>query len=163
MPIKVHLLHIPKTGGISLYRALQGAGVDVTRSHDPDQMPAGALVVTLLRNPVDRVWSVYRYQKRQGWFDGSLSAFLQQTFDPWWWGVRNIQARYMRPDVLVGLTDRLPCTLQRVCALVGVEAPTAIEWHGKDDGEGYTPQQYAHMAVAVGAEDMTLYGLVERG
>ena len=161
--MKVHLLHIPKTGGITFHRALQGAGVDVTRSHDPAQVPSDALVITLLRNPIDRAWSVYRYTVKQKMFEGTLREFLSQKFDPWWWGVWNVQPRYMRPGMLTGVTEQLDATLKQVCALAGVDAPTDYEWHGKDDGDGYTPQEYAQLTAAVGIEDLLLYEFVRRG
>ena len=69
--MRVHLMHIPKTGGITVYRALTAAGVDVTRGHNPadvDDLPSDTLVITLLRNPVDRAWSAYRYELRQKYF-----------------------------------------------------------------------------------------------
>lgn len=163
MAFKVHILHIPKTGGISLHRALQTAGLEATRSHDPDQAPDDALVVALVRNPIDRAWSVYRYHCRQKWFDGSLREFLRRDFDPWWWGVRNVQARYMRPGVVYGLTDRLDETVRHVCTVAGVAPPVAYEWHGKDNGDDYTPREYAQLAAVVGADDMTLYGMIADG
>lgn len=153
-------MHIPKTGGITAFRALQAAGVDVSRSHDPAQIPDDALVITLLRNPIDRAWSVYRYHVRQGWFDGSLRAFLQQAPEVWWWGVHNVQSRYMRPGVLVGLTDTLDALLRQVCDLAGVDAPTEYERYGQDTGDGYTPGDYAQLAACVGADDMALYSIV---
>lgn len=159
--MKVHVLHIPKTGGISLYRTLKTAGVDVTRSHDPDQVPDGALIVSLLRNPIDRAWSVYRHQVRQGRLTCSLGEFVQQPAIPWWWGVRNVQARYMRPGVLYGLTTAIPCMVHHICTMADVRMPAAIEWHGKDDGDGYTPREMAILAAAAGTEDMALYGMME--
>lgn len=159
----VHLLHIPKTGGITLHRALQQAGIDVTRSHDPAQVPDGALIVMLLRNPIDRVWSVYRYHVRRKWFEGTLQEFLHRDANPWWWGVRGVQARYMRPGVLIGVTERLDAMIQQVCTLAGVEAPTEYEWHGKDDGDSYTARESVQLTLAAGRDDMALYEIVERG
>lgn len=160
--MKVHILHIPKTGGISLFRALQTAGVDVTRSHDPMAVPDDALIVSLLRNPIDRAWSVYHHQVRQG-FLGPLSVWLQQELDPWWWGVHSVQSRYMRPGVMIGITTQIYGFVQHICVLAEVDAPPMVEWHGKDEDRSYTPQEYAQLAAAVGTEDRALYGIVERG
>lgn len=162
MAISVHLLHIPKTGGMSLFRALQGAGVDVTRGHNPadvDDLNDGALVVTLLRNPVDRAWSAYRYELRMNYFDGTLSEYLDREPDIWYWGVRNVQARYVRPGVLVGVTERLHETLAQVCALAGVGVPQEVEWYGRSPDRDYTLCEYSMLAAAVGVEDMTLYNV----
>lgn len=161
--MRVHLMHIPKTGGITVYRALQASGVDISRSHDPSELaklPTDTLVITVLRNPVERVWSLYRYQKRQGWFTGDLRAFLDTEPEIWWWGVRNVQARYMRPGLLYDTTPHIDRLVRKVCALCGVQAPDEYGWHGRDNGEGYTVAEYAMIAAVCGDH---FYGDIERG
>lgn len=151
--MRVHLMHIPKTGGMTLFKALKAAGVNITRSHNPadaDALWNEALVITLLRNPVDRAWSAYRYQKRQGWFEDDLRTFLDRDPEVWWWGARNVQARYMRPGLLYDTTENIDRLIRKVCALADVKAPAEYEWHGKDDGEGYTVKEYAMLAAVVG-------------
>lgn len=150
--MRIHLMHIPKTGGITLHRALQQAGVDVTRSHDPaeaDKLMGHTLVITLLRNPVERIWSVYRYQLRNGHVNCELREFLYMPSEPWWWGVHGVQARYMRPGVLYGTTDQLDALLRKVCTLAGVAYPQGYEWHGITHEE-YTVEEYNLIASCVG-------------
>ncbi len=151
--MKVHILHVPKTGGISLYRSLQAAGVDVSRSHDPAALRTltdDTLIVSLLRNPVDRVWSVYRYNVRKMDYRGTLAEFLALEHDPWWWGVRNVQVRYLQPCVLYDTTSHIERLVRRVCAMVGVRQPDTIEWHGRDEGPRYTVDEYAQIAAVCG-------------
>lgn len=122
--MNIHIVHIPKTGGMTLFRALRQANVPVTRSHDPaaiaEQSP-GTVLAVLLRHPVDRVVSLYRHQLRSGGFSGSMSDFLFHTPQYWWWGVENVQTEMLRQaersqrPLRVTLTCNLNALLRPLC------------------------------------------------
>ena len=148
----VHLLHIPKTGGITLHRALQAAGVEITRSHNPsDAEPwiTSGLVIMLLRDPLARIWSAYCYTKRKGMFEGTLRDFILADHDPWWWGACNVQARMFRPGVLWCMTHDLDRMVRHVCMITGKPYPEGYEYHGKNTGPEYTLAELALLQGAV--------------
>lgn len=162
--MKVHLLHIPKTGGTTVHRALQQAGVNIKRSHDPAMVPPDAdLVITLLRDPVARVVSAYRYQTRLDRFEGSLCEFVATAHQPWWWGAQNVQYRMISDAgvdrLTVGFMVTLDSLIGTVCRLAGVPYPTGYEWRNvasNQDFPGLTAHEYEAIA-AVNQDDMALY------
>jgi hypothetical protein len=129
----VHICHIPKTGGLTLHRALHFAGIPATRSHDPAEArhaaQQGARIVLLLRDPVDRVVSLYRYQHRRGRVS-TLDDLLNEPGSPWWWGACNVQTWYWThaqswPNVLVYRdVDR---AVRGLCDLCDVTYPAGYE------------------------------------
>ena len=160
--MRVHLLHIPKTGGMTAFCALQQAGVDITRSHDPGQMPDGGLIISLVREPVARVLSLWRYHERQRGVPISLTAFVRREPTSWWWGVEDVQARmidHADPDrLLVGFTNRLDELIRRVCALAQVDYPAGYASHNVAPPEafGITESICAEIEVR-NQRDMALY------
>lgn len=93
-PSGVELVHVPKTGGTSLRALLGSAGHPQPDLHRPVPIddvrrimsgngPRGCYV-TFLRDPVDRVWSLYWMSKEGGpWQDvtSTLELFLQAAWE----------------------------------------------------------------------------------
>ena len=158
---RVHVLHIPKTGGLTLHRALQQAGIAATRSHDPAVAKAqahAALIVSVLREPADRIVSLYRYMVGRGEFASSLCEFCAQHQPPeWWWGVNDVQARMVRAETVIGTLDSLNELINLVCAMVDVSAPDRYESYNVSAGS-YTPTDDEYTAInAVTENDRALW------
>ncbi len=100
-------VHLPKTGGTSFYKMLEEKrfeGIVNTRVHRPISIfcsPKEYKYLTIFRNPVDRVWSLYQmvlrtppnspYRKHAS---RGLSCFLENC-----WEARDMYCRYLSGDV----------------------------------------------------------------
>jgi hypothetical protein len=83
-------------------------------------------LMTVLRDPVERVVSNYRHLQRRGVFDGSLVEFARRP------EIRNVQARFTRPYGLgdwlfVARQDRLEADMAELSDILGARiAPERV-------------------------------------
>jgi hypothetical protein len=111
-------------------------------------------LMTVLRDPVQRVASNYRHYLRRGQFAGSLEAFARQP------EIRNVQARYIRPFALadwlfVARQDRLDADMAELSEMLG--ASVALEKVNVDpDGATQISADERRLIESLNAEDMEL-------
>ena len=100
-------VHIPKTGGTSLNKMLQESGdarfinLNIHKPVSKVCSPEEYRYITVLRDPVDRVWSQYQMVLRsakgypyQKFALQGLQVFLEKC-----WAVRNMNCRYLTGEV----------------------------------------------------------------
>lgn len=149
----VLFVHIPKTGGSSVERFLSGNGPLLLKGHgrpaglrcSAQHLHAAALgaiqgakeydwAFTIVRHPVARLVSEYRYEMRKpGWLRSRLSfwnwlalALARQAVDPWY---RDNHFRAQHAFILPGMEimrfeDGVDACLRRVAERLGVPPPT---------------------------------------
>lgn len=99
---EVAFIHIPKTGGTSLHRLMQKdhelrfVGLNMHRPISRFCDPTEYSYVTVMREPIERVWSYYQMVRRRPvghpykrFAEKGLEAFLDHC-----WEVRNMACRY---------------------------------------------------------------------
>ena len=112
-------------------------------------------LMTVLRDPVERVASNYRHYLRRGQFAGSLEAFARQP------EIRNVQARYTRPFaladwLLVARQDRMDADMAELSDMLGVRV--ALERVNVDpDGAAQIGADERRLIESLNAEDLELF------
>jgi hypothetical protein len=110
---EINFLHLPKTGGTSLCKILANdpksrfGRLNIHRPISKHCPPREYKYVTVLRDPVARVWSYYQMVLRsesgypyQKWAKKGLEVFLIRC-----WAARNLATRYLAGDVHDEQTD----------------------------------------------------------
>ena len=104
---QIAFVHVPKTGGTSVAKMLQQSGISRfvnLNIHKPISefcSPAEYKYFTIIRNPIDRVWSQYQMVLREGngypynkYAVRGLKCFLENC-----WAVRNMACSYYSGQV----------------------------------------------------------------
>ena len=104
---QINFIHLPKTGGTSFCRMLEKdpqkrfVHLDIHRPVSKFCAPQDHKYITVLRNPIDRVWSQYQHVLResegypyQKFAKQGLNRFLEKC-----WAVRNMACRYISGNV----------------------------------------------------------------
>ncbi|MFY0591785.1 hypothetical protein [Roseivirga sp.] len=104
---EINFLHLPKTGGTSLCKILERdpeqrfGKLNIHRPVSINCPPAHFRYVTVMREPVARVWSYYQMVLRsepgypyQKWARKGLNVFLKKC-----WAARNMSCRYLSSEV----------------------------------------------------------------
>ena len=100
-------VHIPKTGGTSLNKILQESGdlrfinLNIHKPVSNKCSPQDYRYITVMRDPIDRVWSQYQMVLRsekgypyQKFAQQGLAVFLEKC-----WAVRNMNCRYITGEL----------------------------------------------------------------
>ncbi|MBN2162265.1 MAG: hypothetical protein JXR25_04125 [Pontiellaceae bacterium] len=103
---EVALVHVPKTAGTTLYTMLEMDPLhrfkNINRHRPVSQycMPGEYQYITVMRNPVDRVWSHYHMILRtpHGRFRHAAEKGIENYLKECWMG-RNMACRYYAGDV----------------------------------------------------------------
>lgn len=106
----IAFVHLPKTGGTSFGELLSGsnsvsfAGLGIHRPVSRSCPPSTHRYFTVMRHPVERVWSYYqmalRSRGRGGWgIYGHVAGRGLEFFLSRCWEVRNMACRYYSGDV----------------------------------------------------------------
>jgi len=136
-------IHIPKTGGMSISKALKvqkfrnrrrihrGATYSgiVTFGHEllprlqrRGLVPTEAFFFAFCRNPFERAVSLWAFNNKRNGFDLTFKEFCRQL-ETWGWRIRTPQARWL-DGIEVGFLGRfenLQADFERLCGLLGVE------------------------------------------
>jgi len=141
-------IHIPRTGGMSISKALQvtkyrnrhrlvkGAEYSgiVTFGHEflpylrrHRLAPPEAFTFAFCRNPFERAVSLWAFNNRRNGYELSFREFCL-TLGNWGWRIRSPQARWVDGVDLdfLGRFETLQEDFERLCALLGVERTKAL-------------------------------------
>ena len=136
-------IHVPKTGGLSISKALQvtkyrnrrrlmpGAQYEgiVTFGHEllpwlqrRDLAPRDCFTFTFVRNPYDRAVSLWAFNNKRNGLDLTFREFCL-GWGKWGWRIRYPMARWTDGvDVdFIGRFERLQADFDELCGLLGVE------------------------------------------
>ena len=112
---QIAFVHIPKTGGTSLHEILQSQGTDQFVNLDIHR-PISLLCsldefnyVTILRNPVDRVWSYYQMVLRNpvGYPYREFAVVGLEYFLKNCWAAKNMSCQYYTAMVYEKVTEKI--------------------------------------------------------
>lgn len=104
---EIAFVHVPKTGGTSFYKMLEGINHNIinVKIHKPVSSkcpPEEFNYVTIIRNPIDRVWSLYNMVLRspanypyKNFANDGLEQFLKKC-----WEARDMYCRYFSNKVV---------------------------------------------------------------
>lgn len=105
---QINFIHLPKTGGTSICKMLENdpekrfVHINIHKPVSKHCAPSAYKYVTVLRDPVARVWSYYQMVLRsqagypyQKWANQGLEIFLSKC-----WPARNLACRYMSGQVM---------------------------------------------------------------
>jgi hypothetical protein len=152
-------VHIPKTGGMSISKALQvqkyrnrrrlrkGAQYSgiVTFGHEllpwlqrRGLAPMDVFTFAFCRNPYDRAVSLWAFNNKRNEMDLSFREFCL-NLDDWSWRIRSPQARWMDGLQLdfLGRFENLQTDFTQLCGLLGVERSKALPHLNQTDHEPY--------------------------
>jgi hypothetical protein len=112
-------------------------------------------LMTVLRDPVERVVSNYRHYLRRGLFDSSLVDFARQT------EIRNVQVRFTRPHppsqwLFVARQDRLDQDMAELSLMLGVDI-TIERVNAAPDGRAEISVAERRQIEALNLEDVELF------
>lgn len=117
---------------------------------------AGAIFLTWLRDPAQRVWSAYRHYRRHHGFEGSLQDFYRTA------NHRNQQSRMTAPGLdrfdFVGVLERNRASLEALAEVTGLRLRERRANLAPEDDRPAPPTeaQWAEIA-ALNADDVALY------
>jgi hypothetical protein len=152
-------VHIPRTGGMSISKALQvtkhrnrrrlveGAEYSgiVTFGHElllhlqrRGLAPKEAFTFAFCRNPYDRAISLWAFNNKRNGFDLSFREFCLDL-GKWGWRIRYPQARWVDGVALdfLGRFETLQADFERLCILLGVERKKALPHLNQTEHEPY--------------------------
>jgi len=141
-------IHIPKTGGMSISKALKiqkfrdrrrlrpGAEYSgiVTFGHEPlpwlqqhDLAPRDAFVFAFVRNPYDRAVSLWAFNNKRNQAGLTFAEFCR-ALPRLGWRIRNPQMRWLEGVTLgfLGRFERLQQDFEQLCGILGVERRKAL-------------------------------------
>jgi hypothetical protein len=136
-------IHIPKTAGMSISKALKvqkyrnrrrlvkGAEYDgiVTFGHEMlpflyrhGLAPKDAFTFAFCRNPFDRAVSLWTFNNKRNGLDLAFSEFCRNLGE-WGWRIRSPQARWTDGVTLdfLGRYENIQADFVRLCGILGVE------------------------------------------
>jgi hypothetical protein len=162
-------IHIPKTGGMSISKALnvtkyrnrrrlvkgqEYEGI-VTFGHEllpylqrRGLAPRDAFTFAFVRNPYDRVVSLWAFNNKRNEMDLTFTEFCRRL-DEWGWRIKTPQARWLDGLVVnfVGRFESLQDDFERLCYYLKVERSKALPHLNRGErgrcGDHYTDETRA--------------------
>lgn len=130
---EITFLHIPKTGGSSMAKMLEKdpqnrfVHLNIHKPVSRECLPQDYRYITVIRNPVDRVWSYYQMVLRSpkgypylNYAEAGLDVFLRKC-----WAARNLACRYLsgevEPEPNAATLDKALANLDQFYAVLSFE------------------------------------------